>query len=99
MEEYINGCYTKYGTRPLSESEIKYKGRMLNGMWCVIGYIDDPKDGISIDVYRDEKLTDLVFIEHGYRVGNMPKDMGQWSTSDFEFLKMNAELRCQEMRI
>lgn len=98
MEEYINGCYTKYGTRPLAASEIKYKTRLPNGMWCVIGYIPDPEDGISADVYRDKALKDLVFMEHGY-TSSAPSDMSKWKEIDFQMVLMGVEARCERMKI
>lgn len=30
-QEYINGCYTRYGTRPLTAMEIKTETRLYNG--------------------------------------------------------------------
>ena len=96
METYINGCYTKYGSRPLSPLEIKRKVQLPNGMWCVMGKI--PEDGISVDVYRDKDLHDLVFMEHGYAT-NAPENIDEWTDDNFTLLAQCAESRCREMRI
>lgn len=62
-QEYINGCYTRYGTRPLTAMEIKAETKLSNGMQAVLGIV--PEDGISIDVYADATKKDLIFMEHG----------------------------------
>ena len=94
MEDYINGCYTKYGTRPLKKEEICYTSVLSNGMWCVIGVIPIKEDGLSIDVYKDADLKELLFMEHGIRTNIKPK-----TKSDFEFIKNLAENRLKEMAL
>lgn len=98
MKECINKCYTKYGTRPLSLLEIKFKKQLKNGLWCVIGKISTKEDGISIDVYEDKELKNIVFMEHGITTINM-KPFNQWNKNDFEWISILAENRCQEMNI
>ncbi len=89
MEEYINGCYTKYGTRPMESNEIKAKARLSNGLWAAVGFIDLPDDRWSIDVYRDEAMTDLVFMDHGCTVFG----------DELSMLFGLAESRCKEMKL
>jgi hypothetical protein len=64
MQDYINGYYTKKGSRPLAREEIVKTVCLTNGMTAVFGYIDDPHDKVSCDVYKDEGLKDLIFMEH-----------------------------------
>lgn len=93
MKDYINGCYTKNGSRPLHLLEIKYKVQLSNGMWCVIGEI--PEDGISADVYSDKELKDLIFMEHGYKVFNGSGTLSK--KYDFERIVELVEIRLEEM--
>ena len=37
-QEYIHGCYTRYGTRPLNVMEIKAITTLSNGMCAVAGF-------------------------------------------------------------
>ena len=85
MEEYINGCYTKYGTRPLNKLEIKYQCELPNGMYAVGGIV--PNDGVSVDVYKDKELTDLLFMEHGIHTNadvNWP-----WITQSMAMMRLS----------
>lgn len=94
MQEYINGCYTKYGTRPLNISEIKQKGQLCNGMWFVGGIIPTKEDGISIDVYKDKDMKELLFMEHGIITNiDINSSEGLW------IFKTMAENRLKEMRL
>ena len=61
LQEYINGCYTKYGTSPMTYEEGKIDLLLPNGMIAVFGV--HPEDGISCDVYTKEGK--LLFLEHG----------------------------------
>lgn len=88
MIDYINGCYTKHGTRPMNILEIKHKAQLSNGMWCVTGFI--PEDGLSIDVYKDKELKELVFMEHGCF-------SSENDGTQYEAIVHFAEVRCQEM--
>ena len=82
-QEYINGCYTRYGTRPLTAMEIKAETELSNGMYAVSGVV--PEDGISIDVYADATKKDLIFMEHGITVTFDIED------EDFYFVFLLAE--------
>lgn len=64
MEDYINGCYTKYGTRSMNIFEVFHKEILGNGFYYNIGYIDTKEDGISMDIYKDGKLISW---QHGIR--------------------------------
>lgn len=88
-QEYIHGCYTRYGTRPLNAMEIKAATTLSNGMYAVAGIV--PEDGISIDVYKDSTRNTLVFMEHGI-ISNV-------DDYNYEFLFLLAEDRCKEMGI
>lgn len=94
MQEYINGCYTKYGSRPLDKNEIKFKTKLSNGLWMVAGFIDTDEDGLSIDVYKDENLTECLFWEHGIKTFPPSKKI-----FDPPSLTLMAIERCKEMRL
>ena len=85
---YINGCYTRYGTRPLILMEIKTSKTLSNGMYAVAGKI--PEDGISVDVYENGRMDKLIFMEHGIT------SFGNTCLDDVFGL---AELRCAEMKL
>lgn len=85
---YINGCYTRYGTRPLTLMEIKASKILSNGMYAVAGEI--PEDGISVDVYENGRMSKLIFMEHGIT------SFGNTCLDDAFGL---AELRCVEMKL
>ena len=87
-QAFINGCNTKNGTRPLYKSEIDSSTILSNGMYAVVGYI--PTDGISVDVYEDETMKDLIFMEHG---------MISSGETDYGMAFTLAEIRCNEMGI
>ena len=87
-QEYINGCCTKNGTRPLNTLEIKASTTLSNGMYAVAGYI--PEDGISVDVYKDKTTKDLIFMEHGMILSD---------ETAYDMAFALAEIRCDEMRI
>ena len=91
--EYINGCYTRYGSRPLNTLEVKASKVLSNGMFAVVGNI--PEDGVSVDVYNNKSKSELIFMEHGITIlhGNL---------SDTKMLNMIYKLienRCFEMGI
>ena len=90
MKDYINGCYTKYGTRPLNIMEIVHKVQLSNGMWALIGNI--PEDGISADVYKDEGTKEMVFMEHGIIASD------NWKKNPSMIIGL-VENRCKEMQI
>lgn len=90
-QEYINGCYTRYGFRPLTEMEIKAETELSNGMYAVSGIV--PEDGISIDVYADATKKDLIFMEHGITTTFDIED------EDFYFVFLLAEERLKEMNL
>lgn len=90
-QERINGCYTRYGTRPLTAMEIKAETKLSNGMYAVSGIV--PEDGISIDVYADATKKDLIFMEHGITVTFDIED------EDFYFVFLLAEERLKEMNL
>ena len=90
-QEYINGCYTRYGSRPLTEMEIKAETELSNGMYAVSGIV--PEDGISIDVYADATKKDLIFMEHGITATFDIED------EDFYFVFLLAEERLKEMNL
>lgn len=87
-ETFINGCCTKNGTRPLYESEIDSRETLSNGMYAVVGYI--PADGISVDVYEDETMKNLIFMEHRILLSD---------NDGYELAFALAETRCNEMGI
>lgn len=87
-KEYINGCYTRYGTRPLNIMEIKASTTLSNGMFAVCGVV--PEDGISVDVYKDNTRKELIFMEHGITAN---------TTDSYDLFFELAESRCAEMRI
>lgn len=99
MQDYINGCYTREGTRPIAKSEIKGTGKLYNGMTFIAGYV--PEDGVSVDVYRDEACTDLVFMEHGFQVfghGDLATRL-VWPKAVIELLCDGATMRAREMKL
>lgn len=93
MEDYINGCYTKYGTRSLNIFEIKRKIDLGNGYACAIGYIENEKDGLSIDLLKDNKVFAW---EHNIHTNMDPKNL---SEDSFEMLIQLAQNRLREMRL
>lgn len=94
MQEYINGCYTKYGSRALKKEEIVAKGKLPNNLWMVFGFINTKEDGFSIDVYKDEKLTECIFWEHGIITS---VDINNINDADLNMLATLAMNRCLEM--
>lgn len=94
MQEYINGCYTKYGSRPLEKNEISFKTKLPNGLWMVAGFINTEEDGISVDVYKDENLTECLFWQHGIKMYTPSK-----KTFDPQLLILMTMERCKEMRL
>lgn len=87
-KDYINGCYTRYGTEPLKKKEIKKRSSLKNGMYAVLGI--SKKDGVSADVYKDNTMRKLVFMEHNIHCSNpVPWDI----------VLMLVESRCREMNI
>lgn len=92
-QEYINGCYTRYGTRPLTAMEIKAETELSNGMYAVSGVV--PEDGVSIDVYADATKKDLIFMEHGIETNINFEDEDE----DFYFVFLLAESRLKEMNL
>lgn len=87
-KDYINGCYTRYGTESLKKKEIRKSATLKNGMYAVLGI--SKKDGVSADVYEDKSMKKLIFMEHGYTVSKpIPWDM----------VLMLVENRCREMGI
>lgn len=60
MKDYINGCYTKYGTKPLNAFEIKFTGQ-IGKYYYVAG---ENVDGLGVDVYADPNRRNLLFMEH-----------------------------------
>ena len=98
-QDYINGCYTKYGTRPMNTFERKIRLDLPSGMVCFIGYIDSDKDGLSADVYRDKKLSELLFMEHGYSISlDIPQNPKEWEDVA-EMLSPLIYDRLHEMRL
>ncbi|MGN0242402.1 MAG: hypothetical protein ACI4CS_11990 [Candidatus Weimeria sp.] len=94
MKDYINGCYTRYGTRALKQEEIITSAALPNGMFAAIGVIPGEKDGISVDVYYDKDRKNLVFMEHGITAYNMDiHDVTVAKALMIEF----ACSRCKEM--
>ena len=87
-QAFINGCNTKNGTRPLYESEIDSSTTLSNGMYAVVGYI--PTDGISVDVYEDETMETLIFMEHRILLSD---------NDDYDMAFTLAKIRCNEMGI
>ena len=66
-QEYINGCYTRYGTRPPKKNEIKNATTLSNGMFAVAGFCKP--DGYSIDIYKDPKMEKLIYMQHNVHGG------------------------------
>ena len=95
MKYYINGCYTKNGSRPMKIMEIKKKMYPPNGMYCVIGFINSKEDGISIDVYSDDSLSELVFMEH--RIISNLNVNDDLSDDEWKVFSSLAIRRCKEM--
>ena len=91
-QEYINGCYTRYGTRPLTAMEIKTETRLYNGMYAVLGIV--PEDGISIDVYLDATKKDLIFMEHG-----LETNVDLTDEDNVSLLFLLVEERLKEMKL
>ena len=92
MKDYINGCYTKYGTSPLEDKEIKGDFKLPNNMYCVVG--KHHKDGISADIYKNNSKEELIFMEHGYITNT---DIS--TKSGIDIIKHMVILRCQEMKL
>lgn len=92
MKDYINGCYTKYGSRSLNCMEIRHKEELGNGLSFAVGYIPTEKDGISIDLMKDNKV---IAWEHGIKVYNVDFE----TMTDFSQLKMLAISRLKEMKL
>lgn len=91
-KEYINGCYTRYGKRPLEEDEIIQHTTLHNGMYAVCGISKIKKDGVSIDVYKNPSKKELVFMEHGITISDR-------SLAHDPAIFFLAESRCSEMGI
>lgn len=87
-QTFINGCNTKNSTRPLYKSEIDSSTILSNGMYAVVGYI--PTDGISVNVYEDETMESLIFMEHRVLLSD---------NDDYDMAFTLAEIRCNEMGI
>lgn len=87
-QAFINGCNTKNGTRPPSQSEIDSSTTLSNGMYAVVGCI--PVDGVSVDVYEDETMETLIFMEHGILLSD---------NDNYDMAFTLAEIRCSEMGI
>lgn len=92
-QEYINGCYTKYGTRLITAPEAIHTGMLPNGYFFVAGEI--PEDGISVDVYKDKPFGEPLFMEHGFEIFNVDLK----SPSGKEMIMQGALIRCEEMKL
>ena len=66
-----------------------------NGMYCVIGFINSKEDGISIDVYSDDSLSELVFMEH--RIISNLNVNDDLSDDEWKVFSSLAISRCKEM--
>ena len=77
--------FTSYGTVPLGEGEIKLKGQLSNGSWYVAGF--NEQDGVCVDVYEDEALTRLLFMEHGISLFEYEDD-SQWAMYEEQLIKV-----------
>ena len=90
MKDYINGCYTKYGTRSLYPLEIKHRESLGHGFEYAVGYIPNKEDGISIDIFKD---GEILCWEHGIQAINTDfKKM-----KDYTMLREIALNRLREM--
>ena len=91
MDDYINGCYTKYGTRDLNIMEIKHKENIDNVFSYAIGYIPNDEDKISIDILENGKV---ICWEH-----NITTSVDIEEISDFSPFTQIVLNRLKEMRL
>lgn len=94
MKEYINGCYTMYGTRALNIFEIFHKEKINDVYSYALGYIDSEEDGISIDIYEG---NEVICWEHTIRTNYDIKDLK--NIKDFSVFTQLATNRLREMRL
>lgn len=94
MKDYINGCYTKHGTRSMNTIESMHYYEFENGLSCKIGYIQTKEDGISIDLMKDGKV---IAWEHGIQGNISIEDLKDKSLADL--LVQLAINRFQEMNL
>lgn len=94
MQDYINGCYTKYGTRSMYTSEIVHKEKINSTYSFAVGYIDTEKDGISIDIFKD---GEILCWEHGIISIFTAKKLK--TMKDFSIFRGLAVSRLREMKL
>lgn len=97
MDDYINGCYTRYGSRPMNKDEVQYTRKLKNGMWACYGYIDNIADGISIDVYRYPDMQEPVFYDHDYDLVGFDEDNPHLTQHQIKMLDRFLKKRLKEM--
>ena len=97
MEDFINGCYTRYGSRPMRRDEVQATRKLGNGMWACYGYIDGINDGISIDVYRYPDMQELVFYDHDYELPGFDEDNPHLTKHQIKMLDRFLKKRLKEM--
>lgn len=92
MQEYVNGCYTKCGLRPINCMEIKYQEDLGHGFSFRCGVLPNP-DGVSVDILKD---GEVVAWEHGITLFNVSfKEMEE--RKDFSGLRSIAVSRIKQM--
>lgn len=64
----ING-YDRYCWKPIPADEVAASARLSNGMYIVIG-----KNLAAADIYRDDTLTELISMEHGFTLSPMSRN-------------------------
>lgn len=94
MKDYINGCYTKYGTRSMNIMEIMHRYEFENGLGCRIGYIPTKEDGVSIDLMKN---GEIIAWEHGMKGNISVENLKNKSAADF--LVQLAINRFKEMNL
>lgn len=89
MKDYINGCYTKNGTKPLNILEMKFVGQIGKYYYMAGKNID----GLGVDVYTDPNRHNLLFMEHGI-VTNVNLD-NELTKEIFEDIAINRLLEME----
>ena len=56
MKEYVNGCYTKCGLRPINCMEIKHQEDLGQGFSFRCGVLPKPDD-VSVDILKDGEVV------------------------------------------
>ena len=90
MKDYINGQFTKRGSRPLKTNEIIHAEDLGDGYSYRLGFI--PFDGVSIDLLKDGRV---IAWEHNLAIINTELKY----VTDFRVFSSIARNRLKEMKL